>query len=325
MKNIHSINIATPTITSVPNEFIDHGMQTASADQIRVYLMILRLTAAGIDFEVAHLASRLSMTENRVRESLTWLKNAGLVDYEAEQNPVTDSAGKMVPVKPGRSAIDVSNTANAEDFSQAVFMTEMYFGRPLNFTELNSMCYIHKDLGFSVDLMEYLIEYCVEKNKKSFRYIETVAVNWFREGIDSLEAAKEATRSYTENVFAIMKALGISGRQAAPVEVDYIKKWNAYGMEQEVLLEACNRSLLKTHEPSFHYVDGILSNWNRQGVKTMQDIRVVDEMFKTNREEKQDRNVRLAPSTTSTGGFNNFEQRDYDYRELESVLLGRRN
>lgn len=325
MKNIHSINIATPTITSVPNEFIDHGMQAASADQIKVYLMILRLSSAGIDFDIIQLAARVSMTESRVRESLVWLKEAGLIDYETEQGSPMNSAVKMVPVKPGRSAIDVSNVANTEDFSQAVFMTEMYFGRPLNFTELNSMCYIHKDLGFSIELMEYLIEYCVEKNKKSFRYIETVAVNWFREGIDTLEAAKEAARSYTDNVFVIMKALGITGRNAAPVEVDYIKKWNAYGMEQEVLLEACNRSLLKTHEPSFHYVDGILSNWNKQGVRTMKDIQVVDEMFRTARDEKQERDAKHVSSTSVTGGFNNFEQRDYDYRELESVLLGRRN
>ena len=42
----------------------------------------------------------------------------------------------------------------------------------------------------SVDLIDYLIEYCVGRDHRSIRYIETVAMAWKEEGITTVEMAK---------------------------------------------------------------------------------------------------------------------------------------
>ena len=39
-----------------------------------------------------------------------------------------------------------------------------------------------------------------------------------------------------------------------------------YGFTDEVVQDACNRTLLATSRPSFEYADKILTEWHRQGV-----------------------------------------------------------
>ncbi len=41
----------------------------------------------------------------------------------------------------------------------------------------------------SADLIEYLVEYCVSRGRKSMRYIETVALAWAKDGITTVEMA----------------------------------------------------------------------------------------------------------------------------------------
>ena len=38
--------------------------------------------------------------------------------------------------------------------------------------------FFYDELHMSADLIEYLVEYCVSRGRKSMRYIETVALAW---------------------------------------------------------------------------------------------------------------------------------------------------
>ena len=53
----------------------------------------------------------------------------------------------------------------------------------------------------SVDLIDYLIEYCVGRDHRSIRYIETVAMAWREEGITTVEMAKDSTSRYSKEYF----------------------------------------------------------------------------------------------------------------------------
>jgi len=43
----------------------------------------------------------------------------------------------------------------------------------------------------SADLIEYMVESCVEKGKTSLRYMEKIAIDWYEKGIDTIEKAKK--------------------------------------------------------------------------------------------------------------------------------------
>ena len=58
----------------------------------------------------------------------------------------------------------------------------------------------------SSELLEYLVEYCVQNGHTSIRYMETVALNWHQKGLLTLEAAKDYSAGFQKDYFAVMKA-----------------------------------------------------------------------------------------------------------------------
>ena len=87
-------------------------------------------------------------------------------------------------------------------------------------SEIETLLYFYDQLHFSVDLVEYLVEYCVCKGSSSIHYIEKVGLAWAEAGITTVSQAKERTTTYRRNTFAIMKAFGINDRNPVQPELD---------------------------------------------------------------------------------------------------------
>ena len=84
-----------------------------------------------------------------------------------------------------------------------------YFQKTLSVNDIEILIYIHDQLGFSTEMIEYLIEYCVSIDKLDVRYAEGIAKNWYKEGVKTLEDAKQASESGNPLYRAVFKALGI--------------------------------------------------------------------------------------------------------------------
>ena len=134
-----------------------------------------------------------------------------------------------------------------DDVRQILFIAEQYTGTTLNRTAVDELLYIYDSLKFSVDLIDYLIEYCVSKGSKSIHYIKTVALSWHQNGINSVSKAKQETTTFHRNYFTILKALGISNRNPLPTEVNTFNHWiNDYGFSMDIITEACTRTITQT-------------------------------------------------------------------------------
>ena len=143
---------------------------------------------------------------------------------------------------------------------------------------MNSILYWYDGLGFSTDLIEYLVEYCVSKGHTSIRYIEKVALAWADNHITTVEQAKLTAGLHSQLYFSVMKALGINGRSLVPAETAYIDKWRSdYGFSSEVITTACERTIQAIHQPKFEYIDSILTSWKKNHVSTLEDIARLDE------------------------------------------------
>ena len=129
----------------------------------------------------------------------------------------------------------------------------------------------------SAELIEYLIEYCVENGHKSMHYIQKVALSWNEQKITTVSDAKASTVAYNKNCYSVLNAYGIKGRAPAASEITYIKKWNEeYGFTLDIILEACNRTMNTIHQPNFEYTDTILKNWRSKNVHYLKDIEALD-------------------------------------------------
>lgn len=174
----------------------------------------------------------------------------------------------------------------------------------------------------TADLIEYLIEYCVENGHKSMHYIRAVALSWDSQNIRTVEEAKSVTVQYHKNYYSVLKAYGIGGRAPAASEIAYIRKWNdEYGFSLDIILEACARTMSAIHQPNFEYTDSILKNWQSKNVRHLKDIEAVDADFQKEKEKKAASREKHSMKSARPNKFNNFDGRSYDMNDLERRLI----
>lgn len=337
--------------TNVPNRFIDEYMTSANGEFVKIYLYLLRcINAPDCSFSISKTADKFEHTEKDVQRALKYWEKMNLLrlEYDADKNIssiyFTDSADNgqataseaaaskkasaptPVPVqpsvtaKPSYTASDMKSFKEKEDVQELLFVAESYLGRILTATDIQTLLYWYDGLGFSSDLIVHLLEHCIAKGHSSLRYMEKVALNWKDSNIETVEQAKSSSNAHSKTYFSVMKALGINGRSLVPAESAYIDKWTKeFGFPQDIITEACSRTISATHQPSFEYTDSILTNWHKQQVHHLSDILKLDTAYQ--KSKTTNRNVRSAASNK----FNDFPQRSYDIDKLESQLLNTTN
>ena len=230
--------------------------------------------------------------------------------------PLPESESISSFAKPVYSADRLKEFKSRQDTAQLLFIAESYIGKPLTASEMKTILYFTDVLHFSDDLIDYLLQYCVERGKKDFKYIERVAVNWAEEGITTPKQAQKAATRYDKNVYAIMNELGKSGTPTSK-ELEYINRWmKEYGFSTDIIFEACQRTVLATDRHRFEYAEGILSSWKSQNVHHKSDIHKIDDLYQQRR-----KNVTTERSRQSGNRFNQFAQNSYDFDALEQELL----
>lgn len=216
--------------------------------------------------------------------------------------------------KPDYSLEQLSEFKDRETTSQLIFIAESYLGKTLSSSDIRSLLYISDELRFTFDLIDYLLQYCVDREKKDFHYIEKVALSWAEAHITTPSQAQLQGSRYSKHIYTVMNALGKSA-SPTPREVEYITKWyREYGFTIDIILEACERTVLGTDKRRFEYADKILSSWKAAGVRHKQDISRIDASFIGKRRA-------ASSSFSSRNKFNQFQQNDYDFDALERELL----
>ncbi len=225
-----------------------------------------------------------------------------------------------IPEKTRLTPKMINEATRDENLSNLIHEAEAYFNHMLAQGEINSLHYIYRELGFSFDLCEFLLEYTASIGKKSFRYMETVARNWFENRISTREEAEIYTLNYNSLYYAIQRELGMSGSVTGATK-NYADKWsNEFGFTKEIILEACRRSVIKKSSQPLPYTDGILKDWHDRNVRSFSDIARLDDEKKASRINRKSKN----PSDTESRDTSSpFPQTDMsaDMKMIEELYL----
>ena len=342
-------------VTLIENIFIDRYMPGANGEFVKLYLYLLRCAGTGRELSISSIADFFDHTEKDVRRALSYWEKLKLLklrydedggiseivfmsgetaDGETETASVKTSAVDAAPASPaeaaagGSGAIPKKRALTAARTSalreqhpikQILFVGEQYLARPLTQSEVTDILYFYNDLHMSEDLIEYLIEYCASRGNPGARYMEKIALDWYRRGIRTVEEAEADTRQHNKLYFDILRALGITDRSPASTEITYMDRWlNIWGMSPQVVLEACSRTIMQTHQPNFPYIESILKSWKEHGAASLEDIAALDKEYSS---KKAPRQSSRKGSASGRNRFNDFPQRDYDFDSLEQQLL----
>ncbi|MCR5641168.1 MAG: DnaD domain protein [Lachnospiraceae bacterium] len=350
-------------VTCVSNTFIDNFMKDANGEYVKIYLYMLRcLSQEGMDFSISAMADKLDHTQRDIKRALEYWERQNLLRLEYDDSgeligiclldpysmPAPKPAERVDAPSPVLSTFSMvaqlpsepKETPKPQDYSMdqiAVFkeqadvsemirVTEMLLGKPLLSTETQTLIYWYDQLHMSAELIEYMVEFCANKNHSSFHYMNKVAMNWAEEGITTVSQAKGENELRSEHTRAIMKAFGISGRNLTTGEMEFVKRWEFdYHFSLPIIEEALKRTILSIQKPSFEYAETILKKWSAAKVSSMEDIQKLDALFDANKRKKANttRNITTA-SNNRPNRFHNFDERDYDYDALEAKLLQKR-
>lgn len=356
---LHSAGAAQ--ITAVSNIFIDEYMPSANGSYVKVYLYLLRsLSGHGGDFSISYLADQLENTEKDIVRALKYWEKVGLLDLSAVEDTITSitmkeplapeaasSASGMVkptdtasqdsqnaapdrnlPPHPAYTDEQIQKLKSNEEVKWTLNIIEIYMERPLKPKDIQLILYLYDTIGFSSELIMYLYEYCISKGKKNASYIEAVALAWAEQEISTVEQAESASTAYNSSYTAVNRAFGLN-RAPGKIEKDYMDKWfHGFGFSVDIVVEACNRTLLNTQKADFKYTDRILDNWYKNNIKTMDDIRKADKSFNAAKAAKAPAPRENTPVPKANNRFNAFPQRSYsrdDYAAIEERLLNKQS
>lgn len=348
MKKLTLSSSQTNTVTTVSNVFIDNFMMDANGEFVKVYMYLLRYSSYS-DISLCDIADKLNLTENDVIRALKYWNSKSVLSVtfngnepesiiildlsdtsslsnetaatlsKAANNDTADTDSAAKPNKISYSPAQIKRLKEQEDVRELLFIVEQYIGKTLSSADVSTVIYIHKELGFSTDLIEYLVEYSVTNNHTSLRYMEKVALAWHEQGISTIDAARDSTAIRNKRISIVARAFGLNDRNLVPAEINFINRWyDEYGFDPAMIEEACKRTVLSVNKPNFSYADGILRKWKNANMRTLGDLEKFDAGFRAKLTVPAG-NKPNPPKTNNK--FNNFSQRTYDFDQMEKNLI----
>ncbi len=159
--------------------------------------------------------------------------------------------------------------------------------------------YLSKSLGVSdKTIMNYvselttngLLDIKVVKNDKGIME-EFINMDGFYEklGLNIVNKTNEEineSKNDTSDIFDILaKEIG---KQLSPMEIELVKAWKESGYSDDLIKEAIKEAVL-SNVASLRYIDKILYTWDRDGLKTVEDVQKNKKKFRDDKEKEKDR------------------------------------
>ena len=316
--------------TLVSNVFIEKYMPKARGEFIKVYLLMLKYNNSGeMGANSTILASTLNLLESDILNALNYWNDEGVIklipidkmgNYNIEFiDLVEDSKSRSKEV----NLLEALNKTSTKDMLNDI---ERLLGRPLSPKEMTTYLSWQEEFNFSSELILILIEYCVSRGKSDYRYIEKVAIAWHDMNITSIDDAQNYIKKTEDKwikIRHILNYLGIKNPELMKPQQEMLEKWIIdYAFHLEVIEKACNICFQRLNRSDFKYIDGILSSWNKNNLKTLAAIENKEVAYKASQSTHNNKNFIKKTPEVNPLKFNNFEAREYDYDSLEKKLLG---
>jgi len=203
---------------------------------------------------------------------------------------------------------------------------QQHLGRLLNYNDMNRIFSFYDWLRLPTPVIDKLLAYCRENGHTNMAYIERVATDWAENSIDTCDKANDYIQLFNKDFREILRAFGVFGRNPSAGEQDYMRVWRQeLDMPLDMVVWACDQTVLSTGKVSFQYADKIIRGWHGQGIKTLEDAKTQSELHKsgtaTEAPKKGRRSTKKEPVARPKGSnkYLNFKQRDYNFDEIKAM------
>ena len=306
--------------TSLPDIFFTEYFSQASSDAIKVYLYLLFLSKYSKEIKINDLAKKLELPLKTIQDSVKYWENEGLLLKKTSGYELTNiqelELRKLYNPRISLSPEAIQKTAQNQyrakaieninnEFFQGVMPPSWYGDIDLWFSKYS----------FDEEVMIALFRYCFERSALHKNYIQTVAEAWANNNIKTfsdLDKYYERQEALSKIYKTISRKLGLN-RQLSQYETAYIDKWVIdFGYDLKIIEIALKKTTAKTN-PSFDYIDKLISSWHERNLKTPESI---EKFILDSKQKNKD-----IKSFEKKNGYNNYNQRSYDDFSNNSVSI----
>lgn len=299
--------------TSIPDVFFTEYLSQANGDFVKVYLYLYFLSKYNKDVKINDLSKKLELPLKIIQDAVKYWEEAGLLIRKNQGFIVANlqeiELNKVYKPRISMSAQDVKKVAENKYRAKAIdTINNEFFQGVMSPSWYGDIDLWFKKYGFDEEVMIALFRYCFNKSALHRSYISTVAEAWNKNKIKTfsdldLYYQKEEKLKSIGN--SIRKKMRIS-RNLSVYEEAYIEKWNlTYGYGLDIIDIALKKTTSKFN-PSFEYLDKLISDWHERGLKTSSQVLEYIEKQKNIPVQKNSSN-----STNSGNASANYPQRNY--------------
>ena len=303
--------------TSVSDLFILNHMTSLKEIDIKIYLYILFLSKTGKELDMAALCKKIGFKEQDVSISFDRLQAEGMIIKTTLGFNITDlkemeiNKSYIPKIEPRKTKVQTEQ--ERKRIAAASAINESFFQGVMSLSWYTDISTMFENYKFSEEVMIALFHYCQERKALNKKYVHAVAETWYKGDVKTFEDLESFLENY-DNLLKtkqkIAKSLRIN-RNFTKYEEQYIDIWiKEYKYDFDMIEEALKRTVSKAN-PTISYINGILSNWEKKGYKTVKDL----EEDSKNTSEKY-KTATKSGTPTSKNKYQNYEQRDYE--DLES-------
>jgi len=309
--------------TPISNVFIDKYMPRARGEFVKVYILGLKYCISGeLGVSSSIIASTLHLLETDVLNAWNYWNDEGVIKFHAIDkmgNYNIEFLDLKEDVASDDDSVNLLQELNKSPIKGMLQDIEKLIARPLSPKEMTAYISWQNEYNFSPELILLLIQYCASKGKLDYRYAEKIAIAWHEAKINNIDEAQTFIKRHEDKWIKIRKVLnylGIKDPEIMKPQEEMLDKWiNVYKFPIEVIQKACDICFERLNKAEFKYIDGILTSWFKEGLLTLEDIAKKDNKKPTYKKPAE-------YSKPTKDNFNNYEQRTYDYDDLEKKLLG---
>lgn len=337
--------------TPIENIFINDYMPMANGTYVKVYLLGYKYAYdrdVSIKLDNKTISRNLDIPLSDVLSAWDFWEEKGIVEKLAKEDgdpfdykvrflnlkqlyidnnykPVGINMSKKSQQDYSSSVKDVLEANENPEINKMFNQIDYIIRRPLVPNEKKTILDWLHNYNMNPDVVEKAFFQAMEKKgKRDIRYVAGIIKNWYDQGITNLQAYEDSLRLKNERYYsytAILKSLGISGRNITPAEKKIVDKWfDTYKFNLDIILEAAARGT-GISNPNINYMDSILTSWQESGYKSLDEIGKLDQKPK---KENKGKTIYKKPSSKTK--FHNFKQRTESYSEddLERIAKKKR-
>ncbi len=294
---------------NVPLALSDKYIKLASEYQLKALLIILSTNGRNSSGEIA---KRLGITAADAEELMEFWISEKVVSADGilpaappAACPVqaeTDEKKTAAPIKkiqitaPVLTPKDIVAAAQENpEIAELLNEAQIVLGRTLSHNEREMLVNMVDFYGMKTEIVLMILQYWRSVNEKEHSrakgvaYVLKIAQNWMEEGIQTIEDAEEKLKSLEkgDRLWAeIISLAGISHKKPTLKQSEMVLEWSR-NFSIEMISCAIEQMRENTASPSLPYVNKILKQWKKNGVKTPADVAAEKERFEKSKAPKQ--------------------------------------